>query len=222
MALTLLQIIDTSLDQAGLDSGFRTKARNWLNIILAKQANDFDWPHWHKQTAYTSLVSGQTAYTLPADFNHADTIYLYQLNNGVYQRGSQIRVYDTYRFDDVDYTALSGLPTSAYIDTINGNLVFNSSPTDSNKGYKMRYYKDAPSYNTGGSEDSSTPDFPDQNFLIQELVKWMYEFQDDERYGNKKGEAQQDLIQTKRNIFENNSTPQMPLEQFHFTPRRRR
>ena len=222
MALTLLQIVDTALDQAGLDSGFRTKARNWLNIILAKQASDFKWPHWHKQTSTVSLTPGTTAYAIPSDFNRADTCYLYQLNGSTYQRGNQIRIYDTYRFDDVDYTSLTGVPTAAYINTLNSTIVFNSSPSDSGHYYKLRYYIDAPVYSTGTSNDSTTPDFPDQNFLIQELVKWAYEFQDDERFAPKTAEAERALQMTKRNIYENDSTPQMPLSQFQFQPRRRK
>lgn len=222
MALTLLQIVDAALDQAGLDSGYRAKARNWLNIILAKQASDFKWPHWHKQTSATALTPGTTAYSLPADFNRADTAYLYKLVNGVYTRGNQIRIYDSYRFDGVDYTSLTGVPNAAWIDTLNSQIVFNSAPSDSTNYYKLRYYKDAPSYSTSGADDSSTPDFPDQNFLIQELTKWCYEYQDDERFPQKAGESDQALKITKRNIYENDATPQMPLEQFHFQPRRRR
>ena len=98
MALTRIQIVDLALAQAGLDSGFRTNGRLWLNLVLQKLGQDFNWPEWKKITSYTSFVNGQSEYALPADFAKADTIYLYQLNNGLEQRGEQILISNTYKF----------------------------------------------------------------------------------------------------------------------------
>lgn len=221
MALTRIELINVALKQAGLDSGFQADARTWLNIILAKQARDFNWPEWAELTAYTVFVPGTSAYALPADFEKADTIYLYQLNNGAYQRGEQIVIMDSYKFDEVNWMTLDGTPNAAYIDLTNSQIQFNSEPNNNQQGYKLRYYKNAPQYSTSSADDTVVPDFKDQSFLIQELIKWMYEFQDDERYMQKRGESEQDLRKTQRNLYQNDASPQINLQNTTFRGRRR-
>lgn len=221
MAQNVGQIVDTALYQAGLDSGFRAQARAWLNIILAKQAKDYNWPEYARITDYEILLAGQSEYDVPADFEHADTIYIWQLNNGEYQRGAQINLLSSYQFDPVNWLTLTGTPTAAYIDVYRGKIVFNSEPADSSKGYKLRYYQKGEQFATDGTDDSDTPVFKDQNFLIQELIKWAYQFSDDERYQAQRQESERDLQMTKRNNMQNDATPQMPLQNVLFRPRRR-
>lgn len=221
MALTRIELIDVALKQAGLDSGFRADARTWLNIVLSKQGRDFNWPEWAKITAYTVFVPGQSAYTLPADFLKADTIYLYQLNNGAYQRGEQIVIMDSYRFDEVNWLTLTGTPNAAYIDEGLGVIQYNSQPSNNQQGFKLRYYKKAPQYSVTSSDDTVVPEFKDQNFLISELVKWAYEFSDDQRYTQKMAESDQDLKKTQRNVYQNDSSPQINLQNTTFRGRRR-
>jgi hypothetical protein len=221
MALTRIALINVALKQAGLDTGFQSDARTWLNLVLQDQAQKFNWPEWAKSTAYTAFVPGTSTYALPSDFQKADTIYLYQLNNGEYQRGEQIVIVDSYRFDEVNWLTLSGTPNVAYIDEDNDVIQFNSKPNNSQQGFKMRYYKEAPEYSTSSSDDSVVPDFKDQNYLIKELVKWMYEFEDDQRYEAKKAENERDLDKNKRNVFQNDASPSMQLQNTTFRGRRR-
>lgn len=221
MALTRIELIDVALKQSGLDSSFRTDARTWLNIILKKQGGDYDWPEWAVTSPYTVFVPGTSAYALPADFEHADTIYLYQLNNGLYQRGQQILIMDSYRFDEVNWLTLSGTPTAAWIDEENSTIQFNSAPNNNQQGFKLRYFKDAPQYSTSSADDAVVPEFKDQNFLIQELQKWALEFQDDQRFPAKMAESQNDLKITKRNNLQNDASPSMPLQNTTFRGRTR-
>lgn len=224
MALTLIQIVDASLDQAGLDSGFRSKARQWLNLILQDLSGDFDWPEWNKLSPYVPFVAGQKSYSLPADFEHADTLYLYNINaDGDEVQQEAIRIYDSYRFDAANFFNVNGRPSAVMVDEMNSNLIFNSAPSDSAYGYKLRYFKQAPQYDITGTDDAEIPEFKDQNYLIKELVKWAYEFQDDERYQAKNQENDQKLKKVQRNIYQaNDSTGQMPLNTFWYRPRVRR
>ena len=96
---------------------------------------------------------------------------------------------------------------------------FNINPGDNYYGYILRYFRKPADLSTTSADDSVVPDFLDQEYLVQELVKYMHEFTDDERYEAKKAESKEKLREYRINSYQNDSTPQAPLEQFIYRMR---
>jgi len=221
MALNRLQIVDLAIAQAQLDSSYRAQARMWLNVIIDKQSSDFRWPFYNKQAAFTQFVVGSSSYLVPQDYSKSDSIYLYNVDG---QRGAEVPIVEPYIFDQSVPGNLTGRPNFAMIDVTNQRIIFNATPgaADSQMGYKLRYFRMPNVLSLDVIDDTAIPDFADQNFLIQELIKWAFENLDDERYSQKAGEAQKNLQDTKRMVYENDGTSNFPLEMNTFRMRRRR
>jgi len=212
--------MDYALGQAQLDSSFRPDARLWYNIIVTRLTDRFDYPFYRKSADGTFLV-GQKSYALPSDFKRAD--FCYQTNeNG--NQGAMIPIVDNYLFEQMNGGSISGPSSVAKIDTAGDLIVFNTSvgSSGSTNGYRLFYFKKPTQVNTDGSNDAAVPDFDDQNTLMEELKAEAFEFRDDQRYGQKKQEAKDSLVQYQRNQYNDDSYSVVPLNAITFRGTNRR
>lgn len=219
MAFTRIQLIDLAISQAQLDSSMRPLARSWLNLIIDKQVREFKWPFYNKLGPYTPFLSGQDEYTVPADYQRSDSMFVYTSSG---QQANPIYIVEPYIFDQQRRGNLAGNPAYAMIDLNRQKIVLSCKPGPSvTNGFKLRYFRFAQILSLTDADDNEIPDFEDQNWLLQELVKMGFEFLDDDRYQDKRGESREDLKLSKRQVYENDGTSTMPLETAHFRPRRR-
>lgn len=195
MPLTRIQLVDHVLDMAGLDSNYRTKGRNWLNIVLEKIANRHDYSFYNKLASSVSFVAGQTTYPVPSDFDRPDSCFWY---DSAGNKGGEILIVEPYDFDQVQISYAS-FPTHAMIDDENQQIIFNAAPADaSGRSYKLRYYRAAEALSTDSTDDNVIPDFDDQDVLIQELTAMAYEHANDEREDKKKNETKMAHVEHRR------------------------
>lgn len=219
MSMTILKLVDHVLYQSQLDSSYRAKARQWLNIVRLKLANSKDYPFYRKTDSDVVFVAGQNEYSLPTDFLKSDSCFLVDSSG---KQGGPIWILEPYRFDPYNRGAY-GTPQLAKIDERRSKIVFDSLPSDNTtQKYRFNYFLKPTDYDLTGSDDSSTPDFPDQNVLIQEMMLIALEAEDDERYGNKYQEAEKANQKHQRNMYNSEGTGQMDLSQTHFKNRIRR
>ena len=218
MALTNIQLINLALEQSGLDSSFQTKARTWLNHVSLKLAERQDYPKFNTQSNIP-FVSGQRAYDLPATFLRSDSAYLYK--NAEDQRGVDILLVSKYMFDKYRVSA-SGNPSIATIDEDNNQIIFNSIPNNALQGCRLRYFRKPVAIATDTTNDNDTPDFPDQDLLLQELQVMAYEFVGDPREQSKAQQAMATKRDFQKNMYNDDSFSQISLENTHFRPTSRR
>lgn len=218
MALTNLQLIDLALAQAGLDSSFQATARLWLNHISRTMAERQDYPKFDKQATIT-FVPAQREYSLPSDFLRADTCYLYKVSTN--ERGTDILLVNSYMYDKYRISA-SGNPSFATIDEDNSQIIFNTLPADATQSARLRYFREPTAIALDTTDDAATPDFPDQDALLQELQKYALEYLDDPRQSRKGQEAKSTNRDFQKNMYNDDSYSQMPLENTHFRPTNRR
>lgn len=218
-ALTFGGIIDLALDQAGVDTSYKAKARNWLNYIINTLCAQNNYRFYNKNASAVPFITNQKSYSLPADFDKADTCYRLNSDGSI---GTQIFLLEPYRFDQYNRN-LSGDPTIGMIDTQAGTIVFNSYPSSSTAtSYQLRYFRKPANYALDGSQDTSVPDFPDQTVLVEQLMKMVYENLDDQRYGDKKGDALDAQKKLQRNQFQESDTQVVDLSHEKFVKRWRR
>jgi hypothetical protein len=219
MALTRIQIVDEALAQAGLDSGYRTRGRTWLNIALEKHAVRTNYKFWRK-SADVSFVANQRTYDLPADFKRIDTIFLVDANGN---QGAMVAIREPYQAEPFRRDNSYGMPSVAWIDENLDKVQFNSAPSAvSGEKYRINYFKDAPSYSTTDSDDAVTVDFDDQWLLIEEVKLMAMEWSDDERYQSKKADVKEAKIEHQRNMYQSDAHSNIPLNQEVFRPTSRR
>jgi len=218
--LTLLQMIDYALNQAQLDSSFRPDARLWYNITVNRLANKYDYPFYRKKDD-TVFVPGTKDYSLPADFNRADTCY--QIDSQGNQ-GAMIPILEPYLFDQMNGGNISGPSSVAMIDQLAAQIKFNTSLSDNNAsvGYRLLYFRKPEQVDLTGTDDAAVPDFLDQDTLMEELKKNAFEFRDDPRYMQKKMEAKEALVEYQRNQYNNDSYSTVPLNAVNFRSTNRR
>ena len=218
MALTNLQLIDLALSQAGLDSSFQATARLWLNHISTSMAERQDYPKFDKQEVVPFVV-GQREYNLPSDFLRASTCYIF--NTTTSERSSDILIVDSYMFDKHRISA-DGNPTISTIDENNDQIVFNTIPGDASFSARLRYFRKPVSIALDTTDDAAIPDFPDQDALIQELQVYALEYLNDPRQSRKKQESKGTNRDFQKNMYNDDSYSQVPLENTHFRPTNRR
>lgn len=217
MALTNIQVIDHALNQAQLDSSYRSLARGWINILRQKYADDTNYKRWRTTAANVAFITGTRRYALPVDFNRADSAFLIGSNG---QQGAQIFIYDSYDFDPYPHSA-SGDPVSALIDEKTREIVFNTIP-NSGPYYSLNYFYSPTAYAVDGTADSTIPDVPSETLLIQDMILLAYENRDDERYMQKKQEVTEADVKQQRVAPQNVGTSTLQLNQAVFRSRRRR
>lgn len=218
MSLTNIQLINLALKQAGLDSSFQTDARTWLNHISRTEALRQDYPKFRKSSDIT-FVSGQRAYNLPSDFLRSDMAYIYEPSTG--KRGSDILIMQDYMFEKYRITA-NGNPSVAVIDENNSQIVFNTLPNDTSKACRLWYFREPTAIATDSTNDGDIPDFPDQDFLKDKLMEYAYEFLEDKRENKKGAQAEKTKREFQKNMYNDDSYSQVPLESTHFRPTRGR
>jgi len=218
MALTNIQLINLGLSQAGLDSSFQAAARQWLNHISRTAAERQDYPKFDKQSTIT-FVSGQRDYALPTDFLRASACYLYKVSTD--QRGSDILLVQSYMFDKYRISA-NGSPNMATIDEDSGTIVFNSLPNDTTQSARLRYFREPTAIALDTTDDNAAPDFPDTDFLLQELQRFALEYLNDPRQQSKKQEAMMAKREYQQNMYNDDMYSQVPLENTHFRSTNRR
>lgn len=205
---TRVQLMDESLHLAGLDSGYYALTRGWLNTIIEAQARNFDWPFYAKTAADVALVSGTLAYSVPTDFARPNTIFLIQNS----QKGSEIKVVDPGLFEVYKPATTIGTPRFATVYTVMGasaptqTLNFDQVPSNGAQSYRLAYYRLPVAMSLDSSDDSKVPDFLNQDFLIEELIKKMMKDEDDTRYDAQKGESAEVERKAKFNTYQANAS----------------
>lgn len=218
--LTLIQMIDHALSQAQLDSSFRQDARTWYNVIVNRLTANYDYPRY-RTSADINFVAGQKSYDLPTDFNRADECYQINVNG---DQGAMIPLMDSYMFQQMNGGNISGPASVGYID-INDNKILLNTKAGGNtgtNGLRLYYFKTPTQVNLFGADDASIPDFPDQDSMIEELKAMAYEFRNDERYPQKKAEANKAKDNYQRNQYNDDSYSVTPLNAVTFRGNNRR
>lgn len=218
MAITVLQVIDTAIGIAQLDSSFRPQGRLYYNLALREQNRDFDWPYYNKITPLQNFVAGQTDYDLPEDYSRSDTVYLASASG---QRGRPIKMLDKTLFDQlrVPEGSTFGSPRICTVDNNLGVLIFECSQNQD--GFIHRYFRKAAEIDINGSNDSDEPDFEDETFLIQKISQWMLDYTDDDRYTRKVSEVDKKLREAKLNVFDTDDNSVVLLNNAVHVPGRR-
>lgn len=209
--------MNQALDQAGLDSSYQAKARGWLNSISETLAFQNNYSFYNKTGAVTALVSGQSSYALPVDFQKIDSVYRSDVNGVL---GAEIFVSSNEDFDM--YTrGYSGDPTLAVVDYPSLMLKFNSTPSSTTGSYfRIRYYRKPTTLSLDSADDGVIPDFPDQTVLRENLIKWAYENLDDERYPQKEAQAERANQKYMRIVSQETDTGKMNLAPENYRRRR--
>lgn len=216
MPLTRIDLVNLALSQSQLDSSYQTKARGWLNLIIDRLALRRNYKFYYKTATDVPFIAGQQEYTLPLDYQRSDSCFLVQ--NG--QKGNEILIVEPYRFDQLDIGNVTGNPVAAVIKLETQTIRFNVAPSQGTTVfYRFNYWRSPASLSTDASDDLVVPDFEDQDILIQELMKWAYEFTDDERLGDKKMDMKEAHREHQRNMYESDGTGQMDLARDMFRPR---
>lgn len=218
--LTRAQMMAEALNLAGLSADFYGLARVWINTIIETQARDFDWDFYAKTASDTTLVPGTLSYSVPADFCKPNgNMYLIQNS----QRGPEIRVVDAQTFNLYKTGTGSGAPRMAMIVTSMGAsgptqaVHFDQVSSQTNTAFRMPYFRMPTALSTSDSDDTKVPDFLNQNFLIEEIIKYAFKYRDDERYGQQAGESQVVLRAAKMNQS-NTAQPVVQLATDKFVP----
>lgn len=221
MPLTRLALVDEALAQAGLDTGFRTRGRTWLNIALEKLSVRTNYRSNRVQNYDTPFVAGTTEYSKPTNFLRIDTVYFLDSNGN---QGNPIKILEPYEFEPL-VSLGAGFPSAVMIDDQSDKIRFNSAPgTVAGEEFRMSYWKKATTYSTDSTDDSVVVDFDDQWTLMEEIKAMAYEFLADEREPMKKKEAERASQTYQRNMFQSdaNSTVSLNQEVFRGRPRRAR
>lgn len=188
MAQTNLQIIDTalSLGQLPANTTYRALARRYYNLFITDEA-DYRYPFYRKASAPVNFVAGQKAYPLPADYLWSENVYLYDFTSA--SRGAKINIINPWKFDQFQVGSVSGTPLVCSIDVEGKNLLFNSAPNSSDKGFVLTYFRAPNEINEDGNDDSNYPDFPNMKLLINGILEWLFKYNDEERYQQQKQEV---------------------------------
>lgn len=215
MPLNRIKLVDFALDQAGLDQGFRSKARLWLNHAIEKLSIRTDYKFYSK-VADISLPAGSDSADLPNDFQRPNTAYLVSQN----QLQNQIWIVEDYVFDQ-RRSLSQGDPEVAIVDLDAQKLVVNR-PASATRLIRLRYQRVPDQLSEDATDDLVIPDFEDQDTLLEELIKYCYRYRDDERQ-----QIQEQLVEKSKQEFQRNMIPadnlsRIELAQDVFIKRRRR
>lgn len=216
--LTRIQMVNEALQQAGLDSSFQDRGRNWVNILLEKLARRTNYKNLRK-TVDTAYLAGQIAYNLPNDFRRIDTMW--QIDSSGNQ-GGIISIREPYEAEKF-LTNAQGFPQVVWVDEELGKFQFDSAPAStSGERFRTSYFKSPAQYSLDSADDDVVVEFDDQWTLLEELKALAYEWAEDDREGNKKQEAKEALRDYQRNMFQSDSNSNVPLNQeiFRGTSRR--
>lgn len=213
-----------ALEIAQLDSSFLTLARQYYNQVIHELSSDFDWPYFRKQASDVVLLAGQREYDLPTDYNRSDTCYLVDTNNN----RRQIIIMSKTRFDQLGRSGtLTGDPRCAYIDLGRRKIVFDSSPSDSTRYYRLTYFRQGVEVADNGtatgqySGDTSDIDFEHPPLVVTMITARLLDYTDDERAQYWYQKADKEMGDSKMNMNDEDDDSVMDLASSRFRSGRR-
>lgn len=172
-ALTSDTIISQALGRLGNETLTLT-AGIWLLNLLDRLYEDFSWPFLEK-VATGSLAIDQTSVTLPSDFDSPlshDSFVLTDTNGN----NHSLRFNTGYDQDLISNPSLGGEPIRAIIDL--NAMTWRPYPLASQIYTWQIRYKFKPTRGV----DTFTPDFPNDDIMIQGVYVRGLQHEDDDRY----------------------------------------
>ena len=188
-ALTSTTIIEQALGRLGNDS-LTVEAGIWLLNALDRLYEDFQWP-FLETTATGSLTVGQSSVTLPTDFDSPISHNSFSIINsdGIHSTLSFNTGYDQ---DAIADPALEGLPISALINL--DTMTWRPYPLPGQAyTWQVRYKK-----KIARSSSEFTPDFPNDDVMIQAVYVRGLQYEDDDRFDAENKELQRMVAIYKR------------------------
>lgn len=203
-------------DQAQLDSGFDAKIKFWLNHVLKMLARRTDWKSYRKSTD-VAFVATVANYNLPADFLRSDACFLVDQSGSV---GMEILLVEPYTFESGYTGGQAGYPNMAMINRNTTQINFNyAAPQGADKYYRLKYFKEAPQYSTGSTDNAVTIDFEDIDILKQEVLALAFEYTDDQRQDGTMKKAKMSRQDYERNMYESEGDSKVTMDRNFFRPR---
>jgi hypothetical protein len=188
-ALTSTTIIDQALGRLGNDS-LTVEAGIWLLNALDRLYEDFQWP-FLETTATGALTEGQSSVNLPADFDSPVSHNSFGVidENGIHHALSFNTGFDQDQLVNPD---LDGTPERAFVNL--DAMTWRPYPLP-NKAYtwQVRYKK-----KIARSDVAFTPDFPNDDILIQAVYVRGLQYEDDDRFAAENTELQRMVALYKR------------------------
>jgi hypothetical protein len=188
-ALTSTVIIDQALGRLGNDS-LVVEADIWLLNALDRLYEDFQWP-FLETLATGSLVVDQSSVNLPADFDSPvahDSFVLISSTGGYHA----LEFNTSYDQDLLASPTRSGEPKRALINL--DTMTWRPYPLPSQTyTWQVRYKK-----KITRSDVEFTPDFPNDDILIQAVYVRGLQYEDDDRFVNENKELQRMVSMYKR------------------------
>lgn len=188
-ALTSTQIVSQALGRLGNDS-LTTEAGIWLNNALDRLYEDFAWP-FLETTATGTLTIGASSVNLPADFDSPishNSLVLIDENSNFHS----LTFNTGFDQDMIAKPSLEGQPISAILNT--DTMTWRPYPLSTQAyTWQLRYKKKI----TRGTEPF-TPDFPNDDILIQAVYVRGLQHEDDDRFAAENTELQRMIAIYKR------------------------
>lgn len=174
-ALDSDELISQALKRVG-NEVITADAQVWIYNVLDRLYEDFSWPFLEKLTT-GNLTSGQSSVSLPADFDSPWDKNSFVLidSNGGYHALAFATGYDQ---DFLANPATTGTPSQALIDL--GAETWRPYPLpDTAYTWQIRYKKKV---TRPGTYATFTPEFPNDDIIIQALFVTALQHEDDDRY----------------------------------------
>lgn len=174
-ALDSDELISQALKRVGNET-ITTDAQTWLLNVLDRLYEDFAWPFLEKLTT-GNLTSGQSSVSLPADFDSPWDKNSFVLidSNSSYHPLAFATGYDQ---DFLANPATTGTPTQALIDL--GSDTWRPYPLPETAYTWQVRYKRKPTRTDPYA--TFTPDFPNDEIIIQAVFVRALQHEDDDRY----------------------------------------
>ena len=172
-ALTSTDIVSQALSRLGNET-LTTTANIWLLNLLDRLYEDLSWPFLEK-VATGSLAIEQSSVTLPSDFDSPlshDSFVLIDENGN----NHPLKFNTGYDQDLLANPSLTGEPITAILDL--NAMTWRPYPLASQTyTYQIRY-----KFKPSRSDVEFTPDFPNDDILIQGVYVRGLQHEDDDRY----------------------------------------
>lgn len=188
-ALTSTTIVSQALGRLGNDS-LTTEAGIWLLNALDRLYEDFSWP-FLETMATGSLTVGQSSVNLPSDFDSPISHNSFSVidSDGIHFSLSFNIGYDQ---DSIADPAVEGTPASALINL--DTMTWRPYPLPGQVyTWQVRYKK-----KIARGTEPFTPDFPNDEILIQAVYVRGLQYEDDDRFGAENTELQRMVAMYKR------------------------
>lgn len=218
MSLTRLQMFQFVLDQAQLPATefYLAKCRLYYRMAVDELSLNKDFKFYNK-VVDTLFVASQKDYALPTDYQRSDACWMLSPSG---DQGSEIMILDSYQYDPYRSTA-DGLPIVAMIDLESRMIQFNTAASNPDgKKYRLRYFRKPTEYSLTSSDDGVVPDFEPYNVVIQKMMSYAFEREDDERQGKKDQDFEKATLQYERNMLDSDASSSVDLSRENFRGRR--